>query len=401
MLARPNAIAYPQREPRLLDEPVSVASADERRVHSCVDRSHLAAAEPSSLTKASSIYTLNPLSDRRWDDLIARHPDASAFHQRGWLEALARTYGYEPVVFTTSPPTTALKNGLVFCRVKSWLTGSRLVSLPFSDHCEPLCGSLDELGSLISCADATLKRHGWRYMEVRPVNEQFGKILAASGFRSAGNYFVHVMDLRPRLDELFRGLDKGCVQRRIRRAERAGLVEQTGTSERLLKDFYGLFVLTRRRHHLPPPPYRWFQNLVRCLSGSVEIRLAYKDEQPIAAILTMRFGKAGYFKYGCSDARFHKFGATPWLLWNAIAAAKSDGALTFDMGRTQDENVGLFAFKNHWVRSHQRLAYWRFPNIATLDSADGWKLRMAKRVFSFMPNRLLTAAGSLIYPHIG
>src|SRR5580692_12257195 len=107
MLARLNAIAYPQREPRLLDEPASVAPADERRVGSCVDLSHLAAAEVLPLSKASGIYTLNPLSDQRWDDLIARHPDASAFHQRGWLEALALTYGYEPVVFTTSPPTTA------------------------------------------------------------------------------------------------------------------------------------------------------------------------------------------------------------------------------------------------------------------------------------------------------
>ncbi len=77
--------------------------------------------------------------------------------------------------------------------------------------------------------------------------------------------------------------------------------------------------------------------------------MAYKDEIPIAAILTLRFRKTGYFKYGCSDARFNKFGATPWLLWRAIAAAKSNGALAFDMGRTEEHNAGLLAFKNHWV----------------------------------------------------
>ncbi len=103
-----------------------------------------------------SIHTIDPLSDRRWDDLVARHPNASAFHQRGWLEALARTYGYEPVVFTTSSPTAELKNGLVFCRVKSWLTGSRLVSLPFSDHCEPICDSTEEMKTLICGSQAAL-----------------------------------------------------------------------------------------------------------------------------------------------------------------------------------------------------------------------------------------------------
>ena len=60
------------------------------------------------------------------------------FTRRGWLRALQKTYGYEPIAFTLSAPSEALKSALVFCIVRSWLTGKRLVSLPFSDHCEPL-----------------------------------------------------------------------------------------------------------------------------------------------------------------------------------------------------------------------------------------------------------------------
>jgi hypothetical protein len=401
MLARLNAIAYPQSEPRLPDGSGPVGAGQGHRGDSGVSAAPAKVSGLLSFAKAMSIYTLNPLSDRRWDDLIARHPNASAFHQRGWLEALARTYGYEPIVFTASPRRGELRNGIVLCRVNSWITGSRLVSLPFSDHCEPLCDSPDEINFLVSDVQATLKDHNWRYVEIRPINEEYERTLATRAFQPAGNYFLHVIDLRPKLDEVFRGFDKDCVRRRIRRAEKAGLVQQTGTTERLLKEFYELFVATRRRHHVPPPPYLWFQNLVQCLGTSVEIRVAYKDEQPIAAILTMRFGKVGYFKYGCSDARLHRFGAIPWLLWKAITAAKSAGATTFDMGRTQSDNAGLLAFKNHWGRSHKRLTYWRFPNAASLDAANGWKLKIAKRIFSSMPERLLTATGSLIYRHIG
>jgi hypothetical protein len=43
------------------------------------------------------IDVINPLSDDRWDDLVTHHPRASVFHQRGWLEALSRTCGYEPL----------------------------------------------------------------------------------------------------------------------------------------------------------------------------------------------------------------------------------------------------------------------------------------------------------------
>ena len=54
-------------------------------------------------------YTINPLVDPRWPDFLRRHPNASVFHSPGWLDALQRTYGYEPVVYTTSPPGTELE----------------------------------------------------------------------------------------------------------------------------------------------------------------------------------------------------------------------------------------------------------------------------------------------------
>ena len=67
-----------------------------------------------------TIYKIDPLRDPRWPELCKRHPQASVFHTVGWLEALHRTYGYEPVVFTTSRPRTELENGVLFCKVNSF-----------------------------------------------------------------------------------------------------------------------------------------------------------------------------------------------------------------------------------------------------------------------------------------
>jgi Acetyltransferase (GNAT) domain len=347
-------------------------------------------------------YQVDPTQDARWAELAERHPGASVFHSVAWLKALRRTYGYEPVAFTTSSPTGELKNGLVFCHVNSWLTGHRLVSLPFSDHCEPLFDSAEEVNFLILYLQATLERKEWEYLEVRPINVNFGQTDNGVGFVPAATYFLHTLDLRPDLDNVFRNLDRDSVQRRVQRAQQAGLVEKRGTSDNLLKEFYRLLVITRRRHHVPPPPYAWFRNLIHCQGEALEIRLAYQSETPVAAILTLRFRDIVYYKYGCSDAWFNKFGAIPWLLWNAIAAAKSEGAIEFDMGRTEENNAGLLAFKNHWVHYPKQLVYWRFPESShSFDSADGWKLKMAKRAFSHMPSGLLTIAGKLLYRHIG
>jgi lipid II:glycine glycyltransferase (peptidoglycan interpeptide bridge formation enzyme) len=347
------------------------------------------------------IYQIDPITDVRWSEFVEGHPKASVFHTVGWLEALRRTYGYEPVVFTTSPPDSALKSCLLFCHIESWLTGHRLVSLPFSDHCDLLCDSADDLLAIVRHLHTEAENKKLKYLEVRPVNGNFGQTSEMCGFQRAKQYFLHVLDLSPDLDSVFHGFDKDSVQRRIHRADRAGLMERCGRSDDLLQGFYALFIITRGRHGLPPIPYAWFRNLIECQGSALDIRVAYKVETPVAAILTLRFRNVVYYKYGCSDSRFNLFGAMPWLLWKAITAAKLYGAAQFDLGRTEEDNPGLLAFKNHWVAEPKRLVYWRFPASSSVKSVSGWRLKVAKHVFSSMPDGLRTIAGNLIYRHIG
>ena len=211
------------------------------------------------------------------------------------------------------------------------------------------------------------------------------------------------MDLRPDLDDLFRSLDKDCVQRRIRRAERAGLVEKCRTSDELLNVFYGLF----GDYAQPTSPASAPVCLVSGLGslprqGARDPRSLSKTEIPIAAILTLTFRETGYFKYGCSDPRFNKFAATPWLLWRAIVAAKSRERSNLIWDERRRTTAGLLAFKNHWVSPPPTIDLLEISRHAcSLIRPSGWKLKMAKRVFSHVPNSLLVASGKLIYRHIG
>jgi len=347
------------------------------------------------------LYQIDPIGDPRWSEFLARHPRASVFHTPGWLEALRRTYGYESIGYTSSPSGERICNGLVFCRINSWLTGRRMVSLPFSDHCEPLCNVAEELEFFVQNLQAKVKRRECDYLEVRPINGSFLRREELSGFRPAGRYRLHRIDLRPDLDQIRRGFDKDSVVRRIRRAERAGLIEKCGNSENLLKDFYRLLVLTRARHDLPPQPYGWFQKLIDCLGDALQIRLAYQHKTPVAAILTLRFREIVVFKYGCSDARYKNLGAMPLLLWRAIERAKSTGAQEFSLGRSDEDNRGLITFKDHWTRDSTSLIYWRYPEPASSQSRQRWGIGMSKQVFAMMPKRVLALTGRLIYRHIG
>src|SRR5271170_3971737 len=114
---------------------------------------------------------IDPLTDRRWEELVQRHPHASVFHSAAWLKALARTYQYQPIAYTTSPIDQRLDNAIVFCRVESWLTGRRLVSLPFSDHCEPLVDAEDDLDAIVIALEHDSRQRDLRYIELRPLRQ--------------------------------------------------------------------------------------------------------------------------------------------------------------------------------------------------------------------------------------
>jgi hypothetical protein len=343
------------------------------------------------------VYSFNPLGDRRWTEFVERHPRSSVFHTSGWLEALRRTYGYEPVVYTTSPPATSLTNGVVFCRIRSWLTGRRMVSLPFSDHCEPLVDTPEDQKQIWRWLQDLVTRESWQYIETRPLSS--GGV-AGPGLEEGSSFWLHMMDLRPPLKDLFHGLHKDCIQRKIRRAEREGLGYEEGRTEVVLDSFYRLFVMTRQRHLLPPQPIDWFRNLMTCLGDQLTIRVASKQGRPIAGILTLRHGDVLVYKYGCSEQSYHNLGAMQSLLWRAIQDAKELGVRTVDLGRSDRNDTGLVTFKERWGATRSPLTYARCAGYSRPRS-EGYGRRTAKRVFARMPDWLLAAAGKLLYRHVG
>lgn len=348
-----------------------------------------------------SVYLLNPLQDSRWPEFLKRHPRASIFHTPGWLEVLRRTYGYEPVVYTTAPRTAELTNGLVFCRINSWLTGRRMVSLPFSDHCEPLVEPSEGLQLLLAELRRVADREGLNYVEIRPLDCDPKALTHGTGFHTAKSYCFHKLDLRVELDKLFRGFHKSSIQRKIRRAEREALTYEDGRSEFLLHKFYHLLLLTRRRQRLPPHPIGWFRNLIDCLGDKLKIRVASKNGQSIASILTLSFKDSLVYKYGCSDVRFNNLGGMAFLFWKSIQEGINNELREFDMGRSDCDNPGLITFKDRWGTARSMLTYSRYPAPLSPTFRGRWKMEIAKQIFAHAPDGFLTTAGKLLYRHIG
>lgn len=349
------------------------------------------------------VVRLDPVSDPRWKELASRHPRASAFHQVGWLRALKSAYGFSPVAYaTTTVNSREVSSALVLCPVHSWLTGKRMVSIPFADHCDPLCEDDDSMALLLSEARKDMDAGGYRYLEIRPRRNWSDVVLQSQDMGPSARFAFHTIDLSQPAEQIYGNLHKTSIRQMIGRAEREALAVNRGRDSWHRDQFYSLLLKTRRKHAVPPQPRSWFATLSACLGEAIVYHIASTNGKPVAAIVTIRHGDQLIHKYGCSDAAESSRGGTQLLLWQAIRDGQQYGVREFDMGRSDLENAGLVRFKERWGARATSLVYHRCPAPPTEGppEGDGFGARLAKAAFSRSPNVLLELAGRLLYRHV-
>ena len=170
---------------------------------------------------------------------------------------------------------------------------------------------------------------------------------------------------------------------------------------KLVTEFFSLLLITRRRHRLLPQPRAWFQNLADGMGDRVEVRIARKNGTPIAAMFTLRHKSTVLYKYGCSDEKFHNLGGMPFLFWRLIEDSKLSKAEKIDLGRSDMDNRGLVVFKDRLGATRRKLTYYRYLKGEGRKPVARWDSQMLRRFFSFLPGTAFSAAGRLLYRHMG
>ncbi len=80
---------------------------------------------------------VNPFNISDWNNLVLQCTKYSIFHSKEWSELLVKIYDYKPY-FPCNFENQRMTFFLPFMQIRSKFTGKRLVSLPFSDYCEPI-----------------------------------------------------------------------------------------------------------------------------------------------------------------------------------------------------------------------------------------------------------------------
>lgn len=348
------------------------------------------------MARTITLGTVDPTRFPDWDERIAAHPEATVFHTAAWARVLSGTYGYTPAYFAATEEGR-LAALLPFMEIRSWITGTRGVSLPFTDECAPI---LPEGTSFEEAARPVIewaKSRGWRTLEFRGRGRGMGNLPAAV------DYLSHALDLAEGEEALSSRYSLNA-RRNIRKSEKEGVSVESDRTPSAVREFYRLNCLTRRGHGLPPQPLRFFKNLREHLleKGLGTLFLARFGGKAIAGAVFLHFGERAIYKYGASDRRHQHLRANNLVIREGILAMCAKGFRTLSFGRTDLEHEGLRQFKLSWGAKETRLQYYRF-DVKSMNWLSGQKAHVPswEGMVSKMPLPILRVVGSIAYRHVG
>jgi CelD/BcsL family acetyltransferase involved in cellulose biosynthesis len=347
----------------------------------------------------------SPITDDRWKDLVEAHPASSVFQHPSYMEVLARTYKHlEPVGIVLKDEQGRYAAGIPFFLVRSWLTGRRLVSLPFSSYSDPLAGTKEEFQLLL---DETLRfssRNRIRYIEFKLLNG--GGFLAENPlWGPCYDQKTHILELSQGAEALQRRFDRTNVRQKISRAQKSGITVRNSTTEEDLRAFYELLLKARKRLGLPPQFFEFFLNMWRLLAppGIVHLLCADMQGKPVGFLLYFKFKKTISAEYIATEEDKFPLGVNQILFWSAISQGISEGYEFFDFGKSGINNPGLLSAKGRWGAAERDAPTFYFPGTKAGSSPkqDRSAYRLMSYLYRTMPAALSETTSRFLYRHMG
>jgi len=299
--------------------------------------------------------------DKDWIDYISSKQGATIFHHPSWLENLSRSYGYKSHIITVQSSEGNILAGLPIMEVQNTFSGSKWISLPFSDYCNPLYENQESLEVLTkSLIDLSQMNNPAVPVELRwefPPHPEMNPF---------ANHVLHKIPISRNIDAVHRNFSKN-TRRCIKEAENEkGLSLVWGNTLDHMRLFYSHQTKTRHRHGMPVQPWKYFKLLQEHViqNGLGAILLTYYGNTCIAGLIILYFQKTLTFKYPASDESYHNYHPNHYTYWNAIKWASENGFETIDWGRSEasDSDIGLRTFKSKWGAVETPLVY---TNIAS------------------------------------
>ena len=187
-----------------------------------------------------------------WQQLVDSY-ESDVFHSPGWVKVLANTYGFDPKAYVLLGDNGEPLAGIPFCEIED-IRGKRIVSLPFSDYCDPLVKSDAQWKILFRqmLESNVLVKIRCLHNEDPLRDERLEEVNKAKW---------HGIDLDRELDVIWDGLES-AARRAIRKAKKEGVEGRIAQSKDELRAFFEMHLKVRKyKYRLVAQPYLFFENI--------------------------------------------------------------------------------------------------------------------------------------------
>ena len=300
-----------------------------------------------------NVACVDPRYDVLWRKLVNQE-SSSVFHSPSWIRVLTETYGWEARAYVLLDDQGEPRAGIPFCKVAD-MFGERIVTLPFSDYCDPLVNE-DKVWRLL--IDQLLPEQC--PITIRCLHNSLP--LADERFTLEKQAKWHGLDLRGELDGLWRGMHDS-KRRAIKKSERGGVTVQVAASEHELRAFFEMHLKIRKyKLGLLAQPFRFFENIWRHFVEAQHgfLLLAFYQDRIVAGDFFLEWKDTLYYKFNASIPADLSHRPNDLLIWKGIQYGKARGLTLLDFGLSDCDQEGLVRYKRMFGTQEKTISFLRY-----------------------------------------
>jgi hypothetical protein len=348
------------------------------------------------------VVEIDPQTDPRWETMVVSSEDGLIYHHPAWLKVLEEAYAYKATHLACEDLAGQIRGILPLFYTCGLLSGRRVSSLPRTPVAGPLACDDQAMSFLVRAAVERVRDTPGIQLQFKMPADGLDRLVenvVGIPWKAAYRLSLPIWPELPRLDSR--------VKRAINKAARLSVDIHPAETERELRAWYELYLITMRHLVVLPRPYHFFKTVWEQLQprGLARLLLARHYEagrgRLLAGSLFLMSGRTVFYAFTGWKREDQAFRPNDAIHWQAIQKACEEGFRYYDFGEVDGNDTGLSAFKSKWGAEEKWLYRYYYPEfreseITTLESVRQFSGTMWQR----LPLKVTSILGDLVHHYL-
>jgi FemAB-related protein (PEP-CTERM system-associated) len=330
------------------------------------------------------VRQLDSIDDEaRWDAFVRGDSQGTFFHLSGWRRLVGDVLGHTPFYLYVER-AGQIEGVLPLARIRSWLFGDALISLPHLVYGGPLAQTDEAMNALVNYSIELAEDLGVGHIELRNQNSTVGDWVTGTKYAT----FRKSLDPDPEKNFLAIPRKQRAV---VRKGIQLGLQAEIDESTNRL---YSAMLVCKRNLGTPFFGPRWLREIKKEFGDDAEITTITHEGQTVCSVMSFRYGDEILPYYGGGGELARTLKGNDFMYWAVMERACKEGVKIFDYGRSM-EGSGAYRFKKHWGFEPEPLHYqYRLVDSSSLPDLNPANPRY-RRLIDIWKRLPLSIAGTI------